>query len=129
MDLHKIPNDIIINHIIPFTYRIQPKKLLRDIISFYRDYEIVLNYYPFEYNDYILSSDLIHFTHNNILFSDTDGIVSLFKRLFFYNIKNKNNLYNNLITNPLKVSRILFGLFTPNERKRFLHKYIIPLID
>jgi len=48
MDLTKIPNDIIINHIIPFTYEVQSKILLKDIQSFYKDYEIVINYYSFD---------------------------------------------------------------------------------
>ena len=47
MDLTKIPNDIIINHIIPFTYQVQSKILLKDIQSFYKDYEKVINYYSF----------------------------------------------------------------------------------
>jgi hypothetical protein len=135
MDLSKIPNDIIINNIIPFTYEIQSKILLKDIQSFYKDYEIVINYYSFDYNDYILCSDLIRFVNNNyFLNSYSNNMEKLFQRSYFYNLINKddyvffieNNIYNNYIINPKTVSRIIFGLLKPYERKRFLHRFIIP---
>lgn len=136
MDLTKIPNDIIINHIIPFTYQVQSKILLKDIKSFYRDYEIVINYYSFDYNDYVLCSDLIRFINNNyFLNSYSNNIEKLFERSYFYtNIKNKeefiisieNNIYNNYIIDPNKVSRIIFGLLKPYERRRFLYRFVIP---
>lgn len=136
MDLTKIPNDIIINHIIPFTYEVQSKILLKDIQSFYKDYEIVINYYSFDYNDYVLCSDLIRFINNNyFLNSYSNNIEKLFERSYFYNnITNKeefvisieNNIYNNYIINPNKVSRIIFGLLKPYERRRFLYRFVIP---
>jgi len=136
MDLTKIPNDIIINHIIPFTYEVQSKILLKDIQSFYRDYEVVINYYSFDYNDYVLCSDLIRFVNNNyFLNSYSNNIEKLFERSYFYsNITNKeefiisieNNIYNNYIIDPNKVSRIIFGLLKPYERRRFLYRFVIP---
>jgi hypothetical protein len=136
MDLSIIPNDIIINHIIPFTYEIQSKKILRDIISFTKDYQIVMNYYSFDYNDYILCSDLIHFVNiNYFLNSYSNNIEKLFERSYFYNniinkeefiISIENNIYNNYIVNPNKVSRIIFGLLKPYERRRFLYRFVIP---
>lgn len=136
MDLTKIPNDIIINHIIPFTYQVQSKILLKDIQSFYRDYEIVINYYSFDYNNYVLCSDLIRFVNNNyFLNSYSNNIEKLFERSYFYNniinkeefiISIENNIYNNYIVNPNKISRIIFGLLKPYERKRFLYRFVIP---
>jgi hypothetical protein len=136
MDLSKIPNDIIINHIIPFTYKVQSKTLLKDVQSFYRDYEVVINYYSFDYNDYVLCSDLIRFINNNyFLNSYSNNIEKLFERSYFYNniinkeefiISIENNIYNNYIINPNKVSRIIFGLLKPYERRRFLYRFIIP---
>ena len=136
MDLTKISNDIIINHIIPFTYEVQSKILLKDIQSFYKDYEIVINYYSFDYNDYVLCSDLIRFVNNNyFLNSYSNNIEKLFERSYFYNniinkeefiISIENKIYNNYIINPNKISRIIFGLLKPYERKRFLHRFVIP---
>lgn len=136
MDLTKIPNDIIINHIIPFTYEVQSKILLKDIQSFYKDYERVINYYSFDYNDYVLCNDLIRFVNNNyFLNSYSNNIEKLFERSYFYcNIINKeefiisieNNIYNNYTVNPNKVSRIIFGLLKPYERRRFLYRFVIP---
>ena len=136
MDLTKIPNDIIINHIIPFTYKVQSKTLLKDVQSFYRDYEVVINYYSFDYNDYVLCSDLIRFINNNyFLNSCSNNIEKLFERSYFYNniikkeefiISIENNIYNNYIIYPNKVSRIIFGLLKPYERRRFLYRFVIP---
>jgi hypothetical protein len=136
MDLIKIPNDIIINHIIPFTYQVQSKILLKDIQSFYKDYQIVSNYYSFDYNDYILCSDLIRFVNNNyFLNSYSNNIEKLFERSYFYNnlinkeefiISIESNIYNNYIIHPNKVSRIIFGLLRPYERRRFLYRFVIP---
>lgn len=136
MDLIKIPNDIIINHIIPFTYQVQSKILLKDIQSFYKDYQIVSNYYSFDYNDYILCSDLIRFVNNNyFLNSYSNNIEKLFERSYFYNnlinkeefiISIESNIYNNYIIDPNKVSRIIFGLLRPYERRRFLYRFVIP---
>jgi len=57
----KLPNDIIMNHILPYSYQTQPKKIMRDITFFCSTLETVENYYYFEFNDTILLHDIIHF--------------------------------------------------------------------
>ena len=41
--MEKIPMDIIINHIIPFTYNIQPKLLLDDIQNYDKIKSLLIN--------------------------------------------------------------------------------------
>ena len=52
--LKLLPSDIIINHIIPYTYQIQPSELLLDIVSFQKDFDLIDNFYAFDYNYHIL---------------------------------------------------------------------------
>jgi hypothetical protein len=95
--LRKIPSDILVNHIIPYTYQTQDKALLSDIISFKKDLDMIKNIYIFDYNFHILLNDLI-------LFCDTE----------FCNFLS--------ITRP-KIKK-LWGLLTIIQRTRFIDKYI-----
>ena len=95
--LQKIPNDVIVNHIIPFTYQTQRKDLLTDIISFKKDFDIIKNIYVFDYNFHILLNDLI-------LFFDTE-------------------VRNFLSISQPKIKK-LWGLMTIIQRTRFINKYI-----
>lgn len=96
-NLQKIPSDILVNHIIPYTYQTQDKALLSDIISFKKDLDIIKNIYTFDYNFLILLNDLL-------LFCDTEV---------------RNFLS---ITQP-KIKK-LWGLLTIIQRTRFINKYI-----
>ena len=52
--INKLPLDVVINHILPYTYCLQPKKLLLDVRSFYNDLLIkILNEFNF-YKDIAL---------------------------------------------------------------------------
>lgn len=95
--LRKIPNDIIINHIIPYTYQTQTKNLLLDIISFTKDFDIIKNIYTFDYNFNILLQDLL-------LFCDDE--LDLFLS----------------ISNP--TNKKLWGLLSIYQRTRFINKHI-----
>jgi len=95
--LQKIPNEVIINHIIPFTYQTQHKDLLTDIISFKKDFDIIKNIYVFDYNLHILLNDLL-------LFFDSE--VPIFLSILQPKIKK------------------LWGLLTIIQRTRFINKYI-----
>jgi hypothetical protein len=96
--LQKIPTDVIINHIIPFTYQTQSKDLLTDIISFKKDFDIIKNIYTFDYNFHILLNDLL-------LFFDMDVPIYIFS-----------------ISQP-KIKK-LWGLLTIIQRTMFINKYI-----
>jgi hypothetical protein len=95
--LRKIPNDIIINHIIPYTYQTQTKNLLLDIISFKKDFDIIKNIYTFDYNFNILLQDLLLFYEDEL---------DLF--LSISNLTNKK----------------LWGLLSISQRTHFINKHI-----
>ena len=108
-----IPEDIIINIIIPYTYQIIPKKLSFDIISFKKDLDLIENLYSFDYNYKILLNDLL-------IFCNTCIISDLLIRKHIC----KNILYNNKIGKYKNKIRLLWGLFSPQERNRFINDKI-----
>jgi len=128
MNLTKIPDDII-NHIIPYTYNIQPKELLIDIKSFYNDYNIINNVYMFDYNNIILLRDLLFFTG----IYEYKKLINIFKKhIFFKNYFNTqicnyiiNNIELNIKINTVRKVRFLIGLMTPLQRTQFINLFII----
>jgi hypothetical protein len=100
--LRNIPNDIVINHIIPYTYQIQPSELLLDIVSFQKDFDLIDNLYAFDYNYHILLKDLFCFFNHK-------------------KIRTKTKIK---ITIKSKV-KIIWGLLNVYERTRFINNYCI----
>ena len=129
MNMNKIPNDIIINHIIPYTYNIQSKELLMDIKSFYVDYSIINNVYLFDYNNLILLRDLLFFFGT---YEYKKLIYIIKKYIFFKNYRN-DQIYNYIINkfeleikiNTLRKTRFLIGMMTPLQRTRFINNFIL----
>ena len=64
--IDKLPFDVIINHILPYTYNPQPNNLLIDIRSYYADYKLVESVYMTQHNEWILLHDLIKFCRHCI---------------------------------------------------------------
>ena len=98
-----LPEDIIINHILPYTYQEQPKKILKDIIFFYSTLKKVEDYYLFEYNYTILLNDIISFC-------------LWLKNPVFVFIK-KNRL------NEKGMIRLYWAKLKPYERLLFIRRY------
>ena len=129
-----LPEDVIINHILPYTYCPQSKKLLLDIRSFYTDYSFLENIYAFDYNYDLLFYDLTCFCNGTLVqnYNMNNCFGNLLSRLF----KFKNNNYSDLnnfvfITfhrtackNQIRKIRFLWGLLNPRERTRFINKYL-----
>jgi hypothetical protein len=93
----KLPYDVIVNHIIPYTYEIQPIYLRLDIVSFRRDIELVKNIYGFHYNYLILLNDLI----------------------LFHNDSNKTKEFNPKRSLESKII-FIWSRMTPQKRKHFI---------
>jgi hypothetical protein len=100
----KIPFDIIINHILPYTYNIQSKELLYDIKNYREDLNLVENCYLFDYNYVILYRDLGEFYE--------------FKFNKLINIGQLNKKY-------WKKIRFIWGKLTPKLRTEFINTYIL----
>ena len=129
--IRKIPNDIVINCILPFLYETQPKKLLDDIKNFYITFSKLEEFYSFKYNYYIMFCDLQHFfIYGEENFTLTNQFYYIFKRHFMFqhlqyiiitNFVYKK--YNQITSKPKLKCKFLWGLLTINERKNFFKKY------
>ena len=126
--MNKLPDELINNHIMPFTYNLKDKKHLIDIRSFVRDYNILENIYFTEYQSIILLNDLHLF-----LFDSNKYIFARFNKM-----NGKNNLevcYHEIIffkentVNTERKIRLIWGLLTPIERTRFINNFIIEKYD
>ena len=131
----KIPYDVFINHIIPYTYQKIDSNLLNDIQNFVRDYRIILNYYSFEMNEFFLIHDIILFCSN--------GGISLYEiqEDYFVEFLDRNVIFKNLSLNKKyeyiqyfhsnlnskvdQKNKFLLALMTPSERALFINKHII----
>lgn len=137
--LHSLPEDIIINHIIPYTYSTKSYKHLSDIHSFTTDYKILDNYYSFDLNEQILLNDIILFCNDSR--SITVGVNSFFYKLLSRNfmLRNKSykeinlyiikNFHNVKYHNIEKKIKFIWGLFTTTERTNFINEFIIQYLD
>jgi hypothetical protein len=135
--LQILPHDIVVNHIIPYTYEKQPKILLQDIRSYSSDLDLIDNYYMFESNEIILLNDLVRFCNNNIapVYDVEPRYETILKRHF--SMKDKTRLeikqfvfidfHRRLIVHPERKIKFLWGLLTPVERTRFFNRYVLPI--
>lgn len=129
----KIPKPVIYRHVIPYTYRVQCKELLRDIRTYKQDYQLINDIYFTQYNENILFIDLLiyceyslsdkmvnekmeNILHRHIMLKTKNGI-DLYD--FMVNICREENQYTR------RNSNLLFGLLTPDERTEFINNYVI----
>ena len=113
----------------------KPYKHLYDIRNYYMDYEIIENYYSFNYNNYILINDLVLFCNNNNLNLETKvnvNFIDILNRNYMANKKLHDevslyiikNFYTEIHKNMDTKIRLLWGLFRPKERIFFINKFI-----
>ena len=126
----KVPYAVIQRHIIPYTYLLQSKELLRDIRSYKQDYDIIMSHYSTQYNDNILLADIL------VYYKVPLRLVSILRRHVMYINRTPSDIYTlitsmyyNYNTNDDSIHRIIqniLGLMTPEERTRFINKNILP---
>ena len=130
----KIPVDVYINHIIPYTYQKIDQKLLNDIRNFICDYKMIINYYYFDMNEYCLLIDIILFFNIkplsesiNHLFIDFLNRNTIFNKLSYDKKISfiKNNFCYNVHSKTQQKNKFLLALLTPVERARFINQYIV----
>jgi len=109
--MKRLPFDVIINHIIPYTYNVQSNILLEDIKNYYTIKEILMNN---KYDTNMIKHEILAvFYDNNFKLS------TILYRHFQMKFKKKDyNIIYNFSNN--KIFSILFGLFTKEERLLFL---------
>jgi len=132
--IQKLPEDVIMNHILPYTYQPQPHRVMRDIRSFVNDYSTVENLYMTQLNELILLNDLLRFCRINL--NPSYGINHLFQIILRRHVmlSKKSEAYlitkirvcfhrNSSVKTESKI-RFIWGLLKPFERANFIQKYI-----
>jgi len=119
------PDDLI-RYITPFTYKLYPTNLLKDIKTFHTTKEIITSIYFKKYNylfEYEKDADL-NWLNNDIL--------TYSKRNKLPNYKNMNNLYiKSFLINPKKKNKneyltvqklfnLLWSKLSPHDRQNFI---------
>ena len=140
--IRKIPYDIIINNIIPYTYKPISVELMMDIYSYKKDLDIIKNIYAFDYNYGILFHDLMYYINHIIdeyyAVNGNDFIMpqceKILRRNFMISKMNKQKIVSFVnkhlyvsINNETLIERkinYLWGLMTPIERTRFINRII-----
>jgi len=140
--IRKIPYDIIINNIIPYTYKPISVELMIDIYSYKKDLDIIKNIYAFDYNYGVLFHDLMYYINHIIdeyyAVNGNDFIMpqceKILRRNFMISKMNKQKIVSFVnkhlyvsINNETLIERkinYLWGLMTPIERTRFINRII-----
>jgi hypothetical protein len=128
-----LPQDIVTQHIMPYTYREQPPQLLRDIRSYYADYTLVDEYYSANYNEYMWLNDIVCFFTLPHFHSTKNGVEKILKRHIKYKDTENSALietvfdlyYKNIGRNIEPKIRFLWGLLLPAERAQFINKFLL----
>lgn len=130
--MRTLPKDVIINHIIPYTYNTQPQNYLQDIRSYVRDYSFLDNIYVFDFNDVILLNDLLFYCNQYRHYINVSKkLTNIVGRHFM--ITNEKSALDYVVTklrsNSSENHRIkikfIWGLMTPFERTDFINTTII----
>uniref|UniRef100_A0A6C0HTK8 Uncharacterized protein n=1 Tax=viral metagenome TaxID=1070528 RepID=A0A6C0HTK8_9ZZZZ len=133
--MNKLPEDVIFNCIIPYTYSPQSKELLNDIRSFTNTLELISTIY---YNEWIihyqeqepedknwLINDIFNYLRSysvSALFLQNPNIVKLWYRLYSINTDFKSERILDKIPVECGIRRF-WGIFTPDERNDFIKIY------
>jgi hypothetical protein len=109
--MKRIPFDVIINHIIPYTYNVQPNILLEDIKNYFTIKEILINK---KYDTNMIKHEIL-----SVFYGSNRKLSTILYRHFQMKLKKKDyDIIYNFSNN--KRFNILFGLFTKEERVLFL---------
>ena len=147
--IQNLPLELRLWCIIPYTYQLQNKELLRDIRTYHTDKNILDNVYGTQYNNNILLHDLKQFCLlteiplyivlynpdevNNVSIEDLPLCFTIWSRYYANQQLDNVKLMNEMI--PFITSRIdsslyskiqfIFGLLTVEERTQFIERYIL----
>jgi len=122
-----LPDDIIREHILPYTYHVQSKSLLEDISTFFTMRDFLLDFYNEKYSAEnpapSLSNDIDRFMNQDIplMFGYSDKHYSIWRRLFYFQDKSEMFVYDITMEIDKKINsfacvNIKLGALTPSER-------------
>jgi hypothetical protein len=133
--LKNLPFDVIVNHILPYTYSPQSRELLHDIRSFKLDYLLIESEYQTEYNDIMLIYDIYNFCNRSDVYARNmnNDFFNILRRSFI--LKNKSYSFLNNYSfihyrrdsniNINRKIRTLLCMLTHIERTHFITLYLI----
>ena len=143
--MKKIPYYVIHRCIIPYTYELQPRRLLVDIRSFVNDYAMLENTYLLLYNSRILFNDLIFYCNGNMrdltniydLTTISQKYLDILRRHVAFHCKSLEDINSRILDGRYSIrpyqylsrSRFLWGLLTPFERSEFINEYLLNDMD
>jgi|TARA_Y100000389_G_C17135167_1_gene352160 mevalonate pyrophosphate decarboxylase len=136
MLLKKIPCDVIREHIIPYTFQVQPKELCDDISSYHTIKSHIKKLYydrwkdTFHYEENAdinwLSNDLRRFLNDDVatMYGYTNNCLEKWRRLFYFQDKSDyvimefiSNIHARLVTTDINLQ---LATLTENERQEFI---------
>ena len=132
---NKLPLEIILTHIIPYTYITQSKELINDIQSFNKTKEILKEVYYKRWKDtfeYEINADL-NWLYNDIsrffneeqatMYGYKNNCIKKYKRLYILQKKQLEIIikYISKRRKPIQSINIQLGLLNPEERNRFIN--------
>ena len=130
----RLPLDIIINHILPYTYNTKDREHVLDIRSFVRDYQFMESLF-YDYNEIIILNDLVRYCNNNVapLYGLHKKYEKTLRRYVMFQTKTSAEIHDyvfgvfhrRILENTESRIRFLFGLLTPRERTGFFNTYYI----
>jgi len=127
----RLPEEVITNNILPFTYSPQPLRLMRDILSYHNEKQFLENIYYMEFNENVLIYDLLRYcnrgdpgensnaTFENILRRNyllsrcPSEYVIRYRLRVFANSFNRNSGWK---------IKFIWGLLKPRERENFINR-------
>jgi len=124
-----LPTDVIINHIIPYTYQPQPTPLMADIQSYGSTIQIledILLHEPAPFAMQSLISILyVYLNGKDMIYGTSPQFIDILRRNRGLATKSDryviNYLYQNLqFADPNKQLRFLWGLLTAHEHEYFM---------
>lgn len=131
---NRIPQHLIIQCILPYTYSPQSKRLLYDIKSYVKDFSLISSIYFTQYKECVLMNDLIKMIDKIDKYAmDNRNIKKVFTRIkdkdflndHEYIIYKEEFLKNNRQDNIMRKIRLIWGLLTPRERTTFFNTFIL----
>lgn len=127
--IHSLPMDIVLQ-IIPYTYNLQNKELLNDIVNYKKTRSLLSKlYYNFwityeeEYKNWLIN-DIFEYANNNIanMYGYVDKFYNIFRRnIFLQTVELIDNYVNNLEKKEVGTQiNIFLGLLTISERNELV---------
>lgn len=118
--LHELVVQLVL---LPFTYCPQSKELMSDVRSYGRDYRIVDTIYGLNFNDTILMTDLVNFCENKVF---TIPQLRLIAKMSAVDMYLQTGYFPEMNPdNSGRISRLIWGLFTREQRTQFINEYIL----